>query len=51
MAAHADSFDFILDTVSAPHDLDAYLALLKRDGTLVLVGAPAEPHARSARSR
>jgi uncharacterized zinc-type alcohol dehydrogenase-like protein len=40
MARHADSFDFILDTVSAPHDINAYLVLLKRDATLVLVGAP-----------
>jgi uncharacterized zinc-type alcohol dehydrogenase-like protein len=39
MEQHEKSFDFILDTVSAPHDLDAYLSLLKRDGTLVLVGA------------
>ena len=31
MQAHANSFDFILDTVSAPHDLNAYLELLKRD--------------------
>jgi uncharacterized zinc-type alcohol dehydrogenase-like protein len=44
MAAHAQSFDLILDTVAAPHDLDALLALLKRDGTLTLVGAPATPH-------
>ena len=44
MAAHAGSFDFILNTVAAPHDLDAFTALLKRDGTLCLVGAPAEPH-------
>ncbi|MBV6848750.1 NAD(P)-dependent alcohol dehydrogenase [Xanthomonas euvesicatoria] len=44
MAAHAKSFDLIVDTVSAPHDLDAFLALLKRDGTLTLVGAPASPH-------
>lgn len=44
MAAHADSFDFILNTVAAPHDLDAFLALLKRDGTMALVGAPASPH-------
>jgi uncharacterized zinc-type alcohol dehydrogenase-like protein len=40
---HAASFDFILDTVSAQHDLDAYLGLLKRDGTLTLVGAPQDP--------
>ncbi|MGV3642391.1 MAG: NAD(P)-dependent alcohol dehydrogenase [Adhaeribacter sp.] len=36
-------FDFILDTVSAPHDLNMYLSLLKRDGTMILVGAPPEP--------
>ena len=44
MAAHAKSFDFILNTVAAPHDLDALLVLLKRDGTMALVGAPASPH-------
>ena len=44
MAKHADSFHFILNTVAAPHDLDAYLVLLKRDGAMVLVGAPGEPH-------
>lgn len=44
MAKHARSFDFILDTVGASHNLDAYLALLKRDGTLCLVGAPEHPH-------
>lgn len=44
MAAHAKSFDFILNTVAAPHELDPFLALLKRDGTLALVGAPASPH-------
>ena len=44
MAAHAKSLDFILNTVAAPHSLDAYLALLKRDGVLALVGAPASPH-------
>ena len=43
MAAHAGSFDFILDTVSASHDLNAYLNLVKRDGHLVLVGAPEHP--------
>ncbi|WP_114779090.1 NAD(P)-dependent alcohol dehydrogenase [Botryobacter ruber] len=37
------SFDFILDTVSAPHDYNMYLNLLKRDGTMILVGAPPEP--------
>ena len=44
MKAHAGSFDFILDTVAAPHNLDAFTGLLKRDGTLCLVGAPASPH-------
>jgi uncharacterized zinc-type alcohol dehydrogenase-like protein len=44
VAKHANSLDFILDTVAAPHNLDAYLALLKRDGALVLVGAPGTPH-------
>ena len=43
MQAHAGSFHFILDAVSAPHDLNAYLHLLKLDGTLTLVGAPAQP--------
>ena len=43
MAAHAGSFDFILDCVSAEHDVNAYLNLLKRDGTLCLVGAPEKP--------
>ncbi|MBN6151237.1 NAD(P)-dependent alcohol dehydrogenase [Xanthomonas sp. AmX2] len=44
MAAHARSFDLIVNTVAAPHDLDALLVLLKRDGAMVLVGAPAAPH-------
>lgn len=44
MAAHLNSFDFILNTVAAPHDLDAFLSLLKRDATMTLVGAPASPH-------
>jgi alcohol dehydrogenase (NADP+) len=44
MAAHAKSLDFILNTVAVPHDLDAFFALLKRDGTMTLVGAPATPH-------
>jgi len=43
MQKHLGSFDFILDTVSAVHDLNAYLDLLKRDGTLTLVGAPDAP--------
>ncbi len=44
MAAHANSFDFILNTVAAPHNLDAFTALLKKDGTMTLVGVPAQPH-------
>ena len=44
MKAHAGSFHFILDTVAAPHDLDPFLGMLKRDGSLVLVGAPSSPH-------
>lgn len=43
MAKHAGSFDFLLSTISVKYDLDAYLALLKRDGTLVTVGVPEEP--------
>ena len=44
MAAHLGSFDFILNTVAAPHNLDPFVSLLKRDGTLCLVGAPEHPH-------
>lgn len=44
MAAHLKSFDLILNTVAAPHNLDAFTTLLKRDGTMTLVGAPATPH-------
>jgi uncharacterized zinc-type alcohol dehydrogenase-like protein len=44
MAQHAGSFDFILDTVAASHVLDAFTVLLKRDGTLCLVGVPEDPH-------
>lgn len=44
MRPHAGSFDLIVDTVAAPHDLDALLGLLRRDGTLCLVGAPEQPH-------
>jgi alcohol dehydrogenase (NADP+) len=43
MAKHANSFDFILDCVSAQHDVNAYLMLLRPDGTLTLVGAPEKP--------
>jgi alcohol dehydrogenase (NADP+) len=48
MAQHAGMFDFILDTVSADHDINAYMAMLKLDGTLVLVGAPPNPLQLSA---
>lgn len=44
MMAHNKSFDFILNTVAVSHDLDAFMTLLKRDGTMVLVGVPAEAH-------
>jgi uncharacterized zinc-type alcohol dehydrogenase-like protein len=44
MTAHAETFNFILNTVAAPHDLDPFFALLKRDGTMTLVGAPPTPH-------
>jgi uncharacterized zinc-type alcohol dehydrogenase-like protein len=43
MKKHLNSFHFILDTVAAQHDINAYLVLLKRDGTLTQVGLPAEP--------
>jgi uncharacterized zinc-type alcohol dehydrogenase-like protein len=43
MKKHASSFDFILDCVSAQHDINAYLSLLRLDGTLCLVGAPEHP--------
>jgi uncharacterized zinc-type alcohol dehydrogenase-like protein len=43
MKKHTSSFDFILDAVSAQHDINAYLSLLKLDGTLTLVGAPENP--------
>jgi uncharacterized zinc-type alcohol dehydrogenase-like protein len=43
MAKHLGSFDFILDTVSAEHKLNAYLDLVKLDGTLTLVGASPTP--------
>jgi alcohol dehydrogenase (NADP+) len=48
MQKHAGSFNFILDCVSADHDLNAYLKLLKLDGNLVLVGAPEKPAPISA---
>jgi len=43
MEKHANSFDFILDAVSAEHDINAYMALLRPDGNLTLVGAPEKP--------
>ena len=43
MEKHAGTFDFILDTVSAQHDINSYLSLLARDGNLTLVGAPPQP--------
>ena len=45
MKKHAGSFDFILDTASAPHALELYLSLLKQDGTITLVGLPEKPPA------
>lgn len=48
MHRHAGSFDFILDTIAADHDLNAYLNLLGRDGNLTLVGAPEKPLSVSA---
>ena len=44
MAGQSKSLDLIINTVAAPHDLDAFLQLLTRDGTMVLVGAPDSPH-------
>jgi uncharacterized zinc-type alcohol dehydrogenase-like protein len=43
MKKHASSFDFILDCVAAPHDINAYINLLARDGNLTMVGAPEKP--------
>jgi uncharacterized zinc-type alcohol dehydrogenase-like protein len=43
MARHAGSFDFILDAVAAEHDINAYINLLRRDGNIVMVGAPDKP--------
>ncbi len=44
MAAHANSFDLIVNTVAAQHDLNPFISLLRRDGTMVLVGAPEHDH-------
>jgi alcohol dehydrogenase (NADP+) len=48
MKKHTDSFDFILDAVSAEHDINAYIQLLRRDGNITIVGLPDKPHAVSA---
>jgi uncharacterized zinc-type alcohol dehydrogenase-like protein len=48
MSKHAFSFDFILDAVSAEHDINAYIRLLRRDGNMTLVGAPAKRHSVAA---
>lgn len=48
MQKHAGSFDFILDAVSADHDINAYIQLLRRDGNITLVGAPEKPLAVAA---
>jgi len=48
MQKHAGSFDFILDAVAADHDINAYIALLRRDGNVTLVGAPEKPLGVSA---
>ncbi|WP_168400501.1 NAD(P)-dependent alcohol dehydrogenase [Erwinia amylovora] len=44
MAQHTNSFDFILNTVAARHDLNPFISLLRRDGTMTLVGAPEHDH-------
>lgn len=43
MEKHAGSFDFILDTIPADNDINAYIEMLRRDGNLTLVGAPGKP--------
>lgn len=43
MKKHAGSFDFILDAVAAPHDINAYINMLARDGNITMVGAPDQP--------
>ena len=48
MEKHVGSFDFILDCVSASHDINAYINLLRRDGNITLVGAPKKPLAVAA---
>ena len=44
MKKHLNSFDFIIDTVSAPHDVNAYMALLKNEKTLCMLGVSPKPH-------
>ena len=44
MAKHANSFDLLINTVAAQHDLNPFIALLKRDGTMTLVGVPEHDH-------
>jgi uncharacterized zinc-type alcohol dehydrogenase-like protein len=44
MAKHANSFNFILNTVAASHNLDAFVGLLRLNGTMCLVGAPEHAH-------
>ena len=44
MAARANTLDYIINTVAAPHNLDPFIAMLRRDGVMTLVGAPAESH-------
>jgi uncharacterized zinc-type alcohol dehydrogenase-like protein len=48
MRKHMGSFDFILDTVAAEHDVNAYINLLRRDGNLTLVGVPDKPFSVAA---
>jgi len=48
MAKQAGTFDFILDAVAAPHDINAYINLLRPDGNITLVGAPEKPFPVSA---
>lgn len=50
MQRHLGSFDFVLDTVSAQHDINAYIAMLGHDSTLVQIGMPAQPLAVHAMS-
>jgi alcohol dehydrogenase (NADP+) len=50
MREHVNSFDFLLDAVSAEHDINSYINLLRRDGNMTLVGAPDKPHSVSAMS-